>query len=147
PYAGAAADPVDAPLTIPGLRFMPQAAPPIAGYAKLIDATAVADSPFLTQIGADGSVRVTVTFANLSGGPAADPGVVLTLARNGTQVGRYPVAWTGGELAVGQRRALVYELPLPGGWFRDYEVGVVVGAHDGSGVSSGAGSGAGSGVG
>lgn len=137
PFAGAAADPVDAPLSIPGLRFMPQAAPPIAGSAKLIDATAVDDSPFLTQVGADGSARVTVSFANLSGGPAGDPGVVLTLSRGGKQVGRYPVAWTGGALPVGQRRALVYEMPLPGGWFRDYEIGVVVGSSPGSGAGGG----------
>jgi hypothetical protein len=127
PYAGAAADPVDTPLSIPGLRFLPQAAPVVVGSAKLLDATAAADSPFLTQIGAGGSARVTLTFGNVSGGPADDPGVALALSRGGKPVGRYPVAWTGGALPAGERRTLVYEVPLPGGWFRDYEIGVVVG--------------------
>jgi len=136
PYAGTPADPVDAPISIPGLRLMPQAAPAVPGSAKLMDATAVTDSSFLTQIGADGSARVTVTFANLSGGPAGDPGVALTLTRGGTQIGRYPVAWTGGALPVGQRRVLVYELPLPGGWFRDYEIGVEVGSTTGGTTGS-----------
>src|SRR6185437_1882535 len=90
PFAGTAADPVDAPITIPGLRFLPQAAAVDAGTAKLMQATAADDSPFLTRLGADGSARVTVTFANLSGGPAPDPGVVLTVSRGGKQVGRYP---------------------------------------------------------
>lgn len=134
PYAGAAADPVDAPITIPGLRYLPQAAPVIVGNAKLLDATAVNDSSFLTQIGAGGSARVTMTFGNLSGGPANDPGVLLTLSRGGKEVGRYPVTWTGGALPVGERRALAYEVPLPGGWFRDYEVGVVVGNGTGGGA-------------
>jgi hypothetical protein len=127
PFAGAAADPVDVPISVPGLRYLPQAAPVVTGSAKLLDATVTDDSPFLTQLGADGSAQVTVTFANLGGGPAPDPGVALTLSRGGVQVGRYPVVWNGGALPVGQRRALVYELPLPGGWFRDYEIGVVVG--------------------
>ncbi|MFL6117392.1 MAG: hypothetical protein ACJ786_39480 [Catenulispora sp.] len=128
PFAGASSDPVDTPLNVPGLRYLPQAAPVVAGVAKLLDATVVGDSPFLTQIGAGGSARVTVTFGNLSGGPAGDPGTALTLSRGGKQIGRYPVAWTGGPLPVGQRRDLVYEVPLPGGWFRDYEIGVVVNA-------------------
>ena len=128
PFAGTAADPVDAPISIPGLRYLPQAAPAAAaGTAKLMQAAAVDDSPFLTQLGADGSAQVTVTFANLGGGPAPDPGVVLTLSRGGKQVGRYPVTWTGGALAVGARRTLTYEVPLPGGWFRDYEIGVALG--------------------
>jgi hypothetical protein len=127
PFAGTAADPVDVPISLPGLRYMPQAAPVVTGSAKLMDATVADDSPFLTQLGEDGSAKVTVTFANLSGGPAPDPGISVTLSRGSTQIGSYPVAWTGGALAVGQRRALVYELPLPGGWFRDYEIGIVVG--------------------
>ncbi|MFL6110256.1 MAG: hypothetical protein ACJ786_02735 [Catenulispora sp.] len=127
PYAGTAADPVDAPLGIPGLRYLPRAAPVVPGTARLLDAGAVGDSSFLARIGADGSLRVTLTFGNLSGGPVGDPGVALTLSHDGKQVGRYPVTWTGGALPVGQRRVLVYELPLPGGWFRDYEVGVVLG--------------------
>lgn len=127
PYAGAAADPVDVPLDIPGLRYLPQAAPVVVGSAKLLDATAADDSPLLTQIGAEGSARVTLTFGNLGGGPAPDPGVAVTLSRGGSQIGRYPVAWTGGSLPAGQRRTLVYEVPLPGGWFRDYEIGIVVG--------------------
>ncbi|GAA1975835.1 hypothetical protein [Catenulispora subtropica] len=142
PYGGASADPVDTPLSIPGLRYLPQAAPAVPGTAKLLDATAVDDSPFLTQIGAGGSARVTLTFGNLSGGPANDPGVALTLARGGKQVGRYPVAWTGGALPAGQRRTLVYEVPLPGGWFRDYEVGVVVGTATDTATSTGAATGA-----
>ncbi|MEZ0106139.1 putative membrane protein YphA (DoxX/SURF4 family) [Catenulispora sp. EB89] len=128
PFDGAAADPVDAPISIPGLRYLPQAAPTPAGTAKLMDATAVGDSPFLSQLGADGSAQVTVTFANLGGGPAPDPGVVLTVSRGAKQVGRYPVAWTGGDLPVGGRRTLTCELALPGGWFRDYEIGVAIGA-------------------
>ncbi|WP_194915600.1 hypothetical protein [Catenulispora rubra] len=128
PFDGAAADPVDAPISIPGLRHLPQAAPPQVGTAQLMDATAVGDSPFLAQLGADGSAQVTVTLANLGGGPAPDPGVVLTLSRGAKQVGRYPVAWTGGDLAVGGRRTLTCELALPGGWFRDYEIGVAIGA-------------------
>ena len=128
PFAGTAADPVDAPITIPGLRFLPQAAPAAdAGTAKLMQATAADDSPFLTRLGADGSARVTVTFANLSGGPAPDPGVVLTVSRGGKQVGRYPLAWTSGPLPVGARRTLTADLSLPGGWFRDYEIGVALG--------------------
>lgn len=127
PFGGAGADPVDAPLSVPGLRYLPQAAPAVVGNVKLLDAVAVGDSPFLTQVGAGGSARVTMTFGNLSGGPAADPGVVLTLSRGGRQVRRYPVAWTGGPLPVGQRRELIYEVALPGGWFRDYEIGVVLG--------------------
>ncbi|NUP48294.1 MAG: hypothetical protein HOW97_13445 [Catenulispora sp.] len=133
PFGGAGADPVDAPLSVPGLRYLPQAAPVVAGNVKLLDAVAVGDSPFLTQIGAGGSARVTLTFGILSGGPGGDPGVVLTLSRGGKQVGRYPVAWTGGLLAVGQRRELIYEVPLPGGWFRDYEIGVVLGPGAGAG--------------
>jgi hypothetical protein len=128
PFDGAAADPVDTPISIPGLRYLPQAAPPATGSAKLMAATAVGDSPFLAQFGADGSAQVTVTFANLGGGPAPDPGVVLTVSRGAKQVGRYPVAWTGGDLAVGGRRTLTCELSLPGGWFRDYEIGVAIGA-------------------
>ena len=133
PFAGTAADPADTPISIPGLRYLPQAALPQTGAAKLLDAAAVGDSSFLTQLGADGSVRVTVTFANLgllgtAGGPAPDPGVVLILSRGTKQVGRYPVAWTGGDLPVGGRRTLTSELSLPGGWFRDYEIGVVIGA-------------------
>ncbi len=128
-YAGTAAGPVDTPISIPGLRYLPPAAPAVAvaGTAQLTDATAVPDSPFLTQLGADGSARVTLTFADLGGGPAPDPGVTLTLSRGGAQVGRYPVVWTGGALAPGGRRSLVYELSLPGGWFRDYEIGVALG--------------------
>ncbi|NUR60448.1 MAG: hypothetical protein HOV87_17575 [Catenulispora sp.] len=137
PFAGASADPLETPLSIPGLRYLPQAAPAIAGTAKLLDATAADDSPFLTQIGAGGSAHVTLTFGNLSGGPAGDPGVVLTLSRGGSQVGRYPVAWAGGALPVGQRRTLGYEIPLPGAWFRDYEIGVVVGAGDGTAAGLG----------
>ncbi|WP_370384410.1 hypothetical protein [Catenulispora sp. GAS73] len=128
PFDGTAADPVDAAISIPGLRYLPQAAPPQVGTAKLMDATAVGDSPFPAQLGADGSARVTVTFANLGGGPAPDPGVVLTVSRGAKEVGRYPVAWTGGDLAVGGRRTLTCELALPGGWFRDYEIGVAIGA-------------------
>jgi hypothetical protein len=135
PFAGTAADPVDVPISVPGLRYLPQAAPVVTGSAKLMDATVVGDSPFLSQLGADGSAQVTVTFANLSGGPAPDPGVTLTLSRGGVQIGRYPVLWTGGALPVGRRRALVYELPLPGGWFRDYEIGVVVGTAAGKPVT------------
>ncbi|GAA2020087.1 hypothetical protein GCM10009839_15880 [Catenulispora yoronensis] len=135
PYGGATADPVDTAIAIPGLRFLPEAAQQAAGNLKLLDATADDDSPFLTRIGADGSARVTLTFGNLGGGPAGDPGVALTLARGGEQVGRYPVAWTGGPLPVGQRRRLVYEVPLPGGWFRDYEIGVELGT-DGGAVKS-----------
>jgi hypothetical protein len=128
PFAGTAADPVDTPIDIPGLRYLPRATPVAdAGTAKLMQATAVDDSPFLTQLGADGSARVTITFANLSGGPAPDPGVVLTVSRGGDQVGRYPLAWTGGALPVGARRTLTAELSLPGGWFRDYEIGVALG--------------------
>lgn len=132
PYAGAAADPVDVPISIPGLRYLPQAAPTgtagTTGTAKLLDAGAVDDSPFLTQLGADGSAQVTVTFADLGGGPAPDPGAVVTVSRGGKQVGRYPLAWTGGALAVGARRTLTCEVTLPGGWFRDYEIGVALGA-------------------
>ena len=129
PFAGTAADPVDTPISIPGLRYLPQDAPtPAAGVAKLMAVGAVEDSPFLTQLGADGSARVTVTFANLGGGPAPDPGVVLTVSRGGKQVGSCPLAWTGGALAVGARRVLTCELALPGGWFRDYEIGVAIGA-------------------
>jgi hypothetical protein len=128
PFAGTAADPVDTPISIPGLRYLPQADPAAdAGTAKLMQATAADDSPFLMQLGADGSVRVTVTFANLSGGPAPDPGVVLTVSRSGKQVGRYPLAWTGGALPVGARRTLTADLALPGGWFHDYEIGVALG--------------------
>jgi hypothetical protein len=127
PFDGAAADPVDAPISIPGLRYLPQAAPAAVGSAKLMDATVFDDSPFLTQLGADGSAQVTVTFSNLAGGPAPDPGVVVTVSRAGKQVGRYPVAWTGGDLAVGGHRRLTCELSLPGGWFRDYEIGVELG--------------------
>jgi len=119
---------VGGPITIPGLRYLPRAAPAAdAGTAKLMQATAADDSPFLTRLGADGSARVTVTFANLSGGPAPDPGVVLTVSRGGKQVGRYPLAWTGGPLPVGARRTLTADLSLPGGWFRDYEIGVALG--------------------
>ncbi|ACU77635.1 conserved hypothetical protein [Catenulispora acidiphila DSM 44928] len=129
PFAGTAADPVDTPISIPGLRYLPQDAPtPAAGVAKLMAVGAVDDSPFLTQLGADGSARVTVTFANLGGGPAPDPGVVLTVSRGGKQVASCPLAWTGGALAVGARRVLTCELALPGGWFRDYEIGVAIGA-------------------
>lgn len=128
PFAGTAADPVDTPISIPGLRDLPLAAPAAdAGTAKLMRATAVGDSPFLTQFGADGSARVTVVFANLGGGPAPDPGAVLTVSRGGEQVGRYPLAWTGGALPVGARRTLSADLSLPGGWFRDYEIGVALG--------------------
>ncbi|MEY9927314.1 hypothetical protein ABH926_001939 [Catenulispora sp. GP43] len=131
PFAGTAADPVDAPISIPGLRYLPQDAPPAAaGTAKLLTAASVGDSPFLTQLGADGSARVTVTFANFGGGPAPDPGVVLTVSRGAKVVGRYPVAWTGGPLAVGGRRTLTCELALPGGWFRDYGIGVAIGGAD-----------------
>ncbi|MEY9890722.1 hypothetical protein ABIA35_000703 [Catenulispora sp. MAP12-49] len=134
PFAGTAADPVDTPITIPGLRYLPQdAPPPAAGTAKLMTAAAVADPPFLAQLGADGSAQVTLTFANLGGGPAPDPGVVLTVSRGSKQVGRYPVAWTGGPLAVGGRRTLTCELSLPGGWFRDYEIGVAIGENGATG--------------
>ena len=127
PFAGAAADPVDVPITVPGLRFLPQAAPAAAGTAKLLDAVLVPDSPVLAQFGADGSARVTLTFADLGGGAAPDPGVALTLSRAGRRIGRYPVPWIGGDLAVGARRTLVCDLALPGGWFRDYEIGVELG--------------------
>jgi hypothetical protein len=127
PFAGPAADPVDVPITIPGLRYLPQAARPAAGTARLLDAALVPDSPFLTQFGAAGSAQVTLTFADLGGGPAPDPGAALTLSRGGRQIGRYPVVWTGGDLAVGGRRSLVQEITLPGGWFRDYEIGVQLG--------------------
>lgn len=127
PFAGAAADPVDVPIGIPGLRFLPQAAPAAAGTAKLLDAVLVPDSPLLTQFGADGSARVTLTFADLGGGPAPDPGVALTVSRGGRRVGRYPVPWVGGDLAVGARRMVACDLALPGGWFRDYQIGVELG--------------------
>lgn len=127
PFAGAAADPVDVPVSIPGLRFLPQAAPVAAGTAKLLDAVLVPDSPFLTQFGADGSARVTLTFADLGGSPAPDPGVALTVSRAGRRIGRYPVPWAGGDLAGGARRTLICDLGLPGGWFRDYEIGVELG--------------------
>ncbi|MBW8806328.1 MAG: hypothetical protein JF587_21125 [Catenulisporales bacterium] len=55
----------------------------------------------------------TLTFGNLSGGPADDPGVALTLSHGGKQIARHPVTWSGGSLPVGQRRTL-YELPPPG---------------------------------
>ena len=131
PYAGTAAEPLDIPITIPGLRFMPGAVKPVSGSAKLLDATVSDDSSPLTQIGGQGSANVTVTFANLSAGPAGDPGVALTLSRGGHEIGRYPLRWSGGDLPPGPRRALVYEVPLPGGWFRDYTIGVAV--EDGSG--------------
>jgi hypothetical protein len=137
PFAGTASAPVDAPIQIPGLRFLPDAAPVVSGVAHLLDATAAEDSSPLAQIGGQGSVRVTLTFADLSGGPAADPGIALVLTRGTHTVGRYPVRWTGGDLAVGQRRSLVYEVPLPGGWFRDFGIAVVLGrAADGHQVTA-----------
>lgn len=126
PYGGPSADPVDAALSIPGLRYMPEAAKPVPGMAKLLDVSVADDSPLLTQFGADGSARVTVTVTNLAGGPAGDPGIVLVLNRAGKTAGTYPVRWSGGPLAAGSRRSLVYDVPLPGGWFRDYGIGVQV---------------------
>lgn len=130
PYGGPSADPVDTTLTIPGLRYLPDAAEPAAGTARLLDVAVADDSPLLTQFGADGAARVTLTFANLGTGPAPDPGVRLALLRGGTTAAAYPVSWSGGPLAAGARRSLVYDVPLPGGWFRDYGIGVLV---DGAG--------------
>jgi hypothetical protein len=126
PYSGPSADPVEAVLSIPGLRYLPDAVKPVPGVARLLDVAVTDDSAPLTQFGAEGAARVTVTFANLVGGPAGDPGLVLTLSRGGATLGTYPVRWTGGPLAAGGRRSLVYEVPLPGGWFRDFAIGVGV---------------------
>jgi hypothetical protein len=127
PFAGTAATPVDISITIPGLRFLPDAVAQSTGVAKLMDVAVTDDSSPFTQLGAKGSAQVTVTFANLSGGPADDPGVVLVLTHGSTTVGRYPVRWAGDALAVGQRRSLIYDVPLPGGWFRDFSIAVVLG--------------------
>jgi hypothetical protein len=135
PFAGTSSSPADVPIAIPKLRYMPEAATPIVGAAKLLDVAVSDDSSPLTQLGAEGAARVTVTFANLSGGPANDPGVTLILTRGAKTVGRYPMRWTGDALAVGQRRALVYDVPLPGGWFRDYSIGVAVGDAAGKSVT------------
>jgi hypothetical protein len=136
PYGGPSADPVDAAIAIPGLRFMPGAAEPVPGTAKLLDVSVADDSPLLTRFGADGSARVTVTVANLAGGPAGDPGVVLVLTRAGKTTGTYPVRWSGGPLPAGSRRSLVYDVPLPGGWFRDFGIGVQVAGAGGRPVTA-----------
>lgn len=135
PYGGPSADPVDTALSIPGLRYMPDAAKPAIGTPKLLDVTVADDSPLLTRFGADGAARVTLTFANLGAGPAHDPGVELTLLRGGTTAAAYPVRWSGGPLAAGARRSLVYDVPLPGGWFRDFGIGVRLTGADGRPVT------------
>jgi hypothetical protein len=114
---------------------MPDAAKPVPGTAKLLDVAVADDSPLLTQFGADGAARVTLTFANLGAGPAADPGVQLTVLRGAATAAAYPVRWTGGPLAAGGRRSLVYDVPLPGGWFRDYGIGVRLAGADGRPVT------------
>src|SRR6185312_12968149 len=48
----------------------------------------------------------------------------------------YPVSWGSTPLAAGARRSLVYDVPLPGGWFRDFGIGVQVRGADGRPVTA-----------